>query len=88
MYPRIMKELKERAKENGESLSSSNGGFFANALRKIEEYKQGMGMEFGYFPRPNQSSLPAGGNSGEMPTLEQMEAMLKASNPTQDSTLP
>lgn len=87
LYPRFIKELKERAKENGESLSSSKGGFYSSAMRKLEEYKQGMGMEFGYYPRPESSGLLPGGE-GQMPSMEEMEAMLRASQATQDSTLP
>lgn len=89
LYPRLMKELKERAKENGESLSSSNSGYYASALEKLELYKQGMGMEFGYYPKPNQRQLPAGARGGDQgPSMEELDAMLKASNPIQDSTGP
>lgn len=90
MYPRFEKELRERAKENGESISSSTGGFYSSELRKVEEYKQGMGMEFGYFPKPKPGNgLPAapGAGAGDM-TLEQMQELLKGSNPVQDSTAP
>ena len=89
MYPRLMKELKERAKENGESLSSSKGGYYSAALRKIEEYKIGMGMEFGFFPRPDQNPLAPGASNGQqMPSDAQIQEMLKAANPKQDSTGP
>jgi hypothetical protein len=56
-------------------------------MRRLEDYKIGMGMQFGYFPRPGQNNaLPSGANPGEkMPSMEEIEAMLKASNPTQDS---
>ena len=85
LYPRFMKELKTRAKENGESLSSSSG-FYSAALRKIEEYSQGMGMEFNLIARPKQGGLPTGGT--QMPSTEEIEAMLRQANPTQDSTGP
>ncbi|PHR16668.1 MAG: hypothetical protein COA38_21670 [Fluviicola sp.] len=89
LYPRLVKELKVRAKENGERLSSSQGGYYVAALRKIEDYSQGMGMEFGYIARPNRNPLSPGASSGEqMPSMEEIEAMLKAANPTQDSTGP
>jgi hypothetical protein len=87
MYPRMIKELKARAKENGESVSSSNGGPFSGTMRILDEYKIGMAMEFGYMAKPKPSNgLPQGGN--EMPSMEELEAMLKAQNPTQDSTSP
>lgn len=90
LYPRLIKELKARAKENGESLNSSNGGQYSNAMRILEDYHMGMGMEFLYYPRPkgNNSLLPQSGGGDQMPSMEEIEAMLKASNPTQDSTLP
>lgn len=87
MYPRIIKELKEQAKENGESLSSSQGGFYSSAMKKLENYQKGMGTHFGYFKLPNQpnNSLLPGGNGEQMPSMEEIEAMLKEANPTQDS---
>ena len=90
LYPRLIKELKERAKENGESLNSSNGGDYSNAMRVLEDYQMGMGMQFGYYPKPapKNGALPQGPGGNEMPSMEEIEAMLKASNPTQDSTMP
>ncbi|MDG1334025.1 MAG: DUF2723 domain-containing protein [Crocinitomicaceae bacterium] len=90
MYPRLIKALKDRAKENGESLNSSNGGDNSNAMRVLEDYQMGMGMQFGYFPKPDASNmtLPQSQGGQEMPSMEEIEAMLKAQNPTQDSTLP
>ena len=87
LYPRFMKELKARAKENGESLSSASG-FYSSALRKVEEYSQGMGMEFNLIARPKENGLPQGGGETQMPSMEEIEAMLKEANPTQDSTGP
>ncbi len=90
MYPRIIKALRERAKENGESLNSSNGGDFSNAMRMLDEYQKGMAMEFGYMPKPTpkNNALPTGPSGDQMPSMEEIEAMLKAQSPTQDSTLP
>lgn len=87
LYPRWFKELGQRAKENGERISSSNG-YFTSTLKTLENYKQGMAMEFGYMSVPNAGSLPQPGSGDQMPTMEEMEAMLRASQATQDSTSP
>ena len=86
MYPRLIKELKTRAKESGERMSGSKGGFYGSAMRVLEDYSVGMAMEFGYMERPNQSSLPP---SGEQPiSAADMEAMMQQMNVSADSVLP
>jgi len=89
MFPRFAKELKEHAKENGESLSAANGEY-SNTMRILEDYRVGMGMKFGYIAKPtsNTQGLPNGLGGNDMPSMEEIEAMLKAQNPTQDSTSP
>lgn len=86
LYPRLLKELKERAQERGERMSSANGGYYVSAMRVLEDYSVGMAMEFGYLPRPNRSGLPPAPEQGI--TAAEMEAMLKELNPTADSVLP
>jgi hypothetical protein len=80
MYPRMIKELKARAKENGESLNSSNGGPFSSTMRVLEDYRTGMGMKFNYMSKPKPAN--------QMPSMEELEAMLQEQNPIQDSTSP
>jgi hypothetical protein len=89
MFPRFAKELRERAKENGESVTSSNGGEFASTMNILEEYRVGMGMEFGYIEKPNAlPGMPSGPSGNEMPTMEELEAMMRESQMMQDSTSP
>ncbi len=85
MYPRILKELKERGREIGESSSSSRGGTYVNAMKVLSDYQLGMGINFGYMDPPAEQGPPAQApNSGEMPSMEEL---IQQSTVGQDSVL-
>ncbi len=88
LYPRLFRELRERAKLNGERLSATNGGFYTSTLNILEDYKEGMAMEFGYMKVPEGAMMPQPGAGEPTMTLEEMEAMMRASQAAQDSTSP
>lgn len=84
MYPRMLKELKERGRENGESIGSSKSGPNVRTMKILSDYQLGMGINFGYMEAPADLGPPPQ-SSGEMPSIDEL---IQQSTIGKDSVLP
>jgi hypothetical protein len=90
MFPSLINKLKEAANLNGESSrrGSSTNGANARAFHELEDYSNGMGYRYGLITPPaaptppqqaplNGQGQPGQQGQGQMPTMEEMEQLMK-----------